>query len=115
MRKELKMDKCREEFEAWLVSYCDEINYHCKNKVLLQNASGYYKMSWVDSAWIGWKASRETMRAIKLPDIYDNKFYCDNYVQNSFGDEVLVDTFKKDDYKASVDKAITSAGYKVEE
>jgi len=95
------MDKCREEFEAWLVSYCDEINYHCKNKVLLQNASGYYKMSWVDSAWMGWKASRESMKAIKLP----HKL-------------VIVDGDYDTGYSESYNEckeAITSAGYKVEE
>ena len=59
------MDKMREEFEAWVTSYAEKIDYTWKDKVTNRDGVNY-KTTWVDSAWIGWKASRESM-VIELP------------------------------------------------
>ena len=49
-------DLIREQFEEWVQSYAKEINYSYQN--ILKRDGENYAVTWVDSAWIGWQASR---------------------------------------------------------
>ena len=101
------MDKCREEFELFWMARCCGLGIEC---VLTRLINGDYYDIKAYYAWIGWKESRESMKAIKLPeeltpdysgDDYRDKFdaaYCDGY------NEAL----------SLAEDAITLAGYKVE-
>lgn len=51
----------REQFEEWLIKYCGEIDYYFAEMATERHANGDYKITWVDSAWIGWQASRESI------------------------------------------------------
>lgn len=62
--------------------------------------------------WIGWKAAREAMKPIKLPDMEDFKGI---EVQWDGENETAYDALLEDDYKEAVVAAIQQAGYKVEE
>lgn len=58
------MDKCREEFEAWI------IKSNATGRVpnfIMKNENGEYVDRQTAYLWIGWQASRESMKAIKLP------------------------------------------------
>ena len=103
MRKGLKMDKCREEFEIFWTARCCGLGIEC---VLTRLINGDYYDIKAYYAWIGWKERQESMQAIKLPNAItaDNRLlgdneYCSGYNQALRGCE----------------KQITSAGYKVEE
>lgn len=90
------MDKCREEFEKWLNE--TKAGYSWK-----KTEPGYtheYSDPYVNLMWKAWKASRENMKAVKLPTKY--RAVIDN---ESFFFNEAVDLCKD---------AITSAGYKVE-
>ena len=92
------MDKCREEFEIFWINRCKEFEIKC---VLTRSAiDGDYLYINTNYAWIGWKASRESMKAIKFPNKYEVITGNECYHFNLAIDEC------KD--------AITSAGYKVE-
>jgi len=93
MRKELKMDKCREEFEA----FCKQ------NDIGYQMSFSQYHSARTDVFWGIWKASRESMKSIKLPD-----YLCSHQTD---GDYCNAYNTAVQDSKRS----ITSAGYKVEE
>ena len=97
------MDKCREEFECWYKNFsgCDVINfdefgfpfagqYKC--------ASNWLQNTTLLASWQAWKASRESMKAIKLPEAT---------FETPGGDNAL-----RED---AVIEAITSAGYEVEQ
>ena len=66
MKKELKMDKCREEFELYMLqsgytecALSKSNHYDCYHDITIDA---------MYSAWkAGLKASRESMKAIKLP------------------------------------------------
>ena len=60
------MDKMREEFETWVKSYAEKIKYKYMDRVLLRDSADGYMSTWVDSAWIGWKASRAAL-CVGLP------------------------------------------------
>jgi hypothetical protein len=92
MRKELKMGKCREEFELFWTARCCGLGIECNLTTLING--DYYDMK-VYYAWIGWRESRESMKAIKLPDL----------------NAMCISTTAKN----KIISAITSAGYKVEE
>ncbi len=95
MRKGLKMDKCREEFELFWINRCKELEIKC---VLTRSAiDGDYLYIDANYAWIGWKASRESMKAIKLPEATFETPSGDNALR----EDAVID-------------AITSAGYEVE-
>lgn len=98
------MDKCREEFESYMLQsgYTEDVlsksnHYDCYHDITIDV---------MYSAWkVVWKASRESMKEINLPNtiksdsrvLGDNE-YCAGYNQ------ALRDC----------EKQITSAGYKVE-
>lgn len=100
------MDKCREEFEVWAVDnltpFGSKLDKHEEFDAYIDGA--------VTACFMAWKASRESMKAIKLPeelipeyegDFYKDKFeeaYCDGY------NEAL----------SLAEDAITLEGYKVE-
>ena len=88
------MDKCREEFEAWI------IKSNATGRVpnfIMKNENREYVDRQTTDLWISWQASRESMKAIKLPDAT---------FETPSGDSAL-----RED---SVIEAIESAGYKVE-
>ena len=99
------MDKCREEFEAYMLKSGYE-----KSALSKSNYYDCYHYTIIDAMYSVWKASRESMKAIKLPeeltpdysgDDYRDKFdaaYCDGY------NEAL----------SLTEDAITLEGYKVE-
>jgi len=92
------MDKCREEFELeWKSQYKNEqITWNSEKSIYVWLTGGYHLPA--NIAFHFWKASRESMKVIKLPT---SRGEC------AGGDAAL----SKDD----VIEAITSAGYKVEQ
>jgi len=102
------MDKCREEFEKyckskWFINLETNKEY---DYIALQTRVKF-------DVWrSAWKASRESMKAIKLPDTS-----CFESIEESWDgeNETTHEVFYKNDYKEAVIDAITSAGYKVEE
>jgi len=70
------MDKCREEFEVWFYKE-SSLNYvYDKSQVFVKfkepdDAEDDYYLLAVRESWKAWKASRESMKAIKLPDTSD--------------------------------------------
>ena len=101
MKKELKMDKCREEFELWLNEYAgSEIDFSVYRGKTPSGEDGYLlktqdATALVTSSWQAWKASRESMKAIKLPPDFNT---------------MRISTTAKN----KIIRSITSAGYKVE-
>ena len=94
------MDKCREEFEIFWTARCCGLGIEC---VLTRLINGDYYDIKAYYAWIGWKERQESMKAIKLPEKYENR--------EKF-------TYEREYYNNAIDEckdAITSAGYKVEE
>jgi hypothetical protein len=89
------MGKCREEFELFWTARCCVIGVEC---VLTRLINGDYCDIKAYYAWIGWKESRESMQAIKLPEATFETPSGDNALR----EDAVID-------------AITSAGYKVEE
>lgn len=64
-------DKIREEFEAWVEKEAKRRKYAYMDFLLLRDPhSDDYRTTWVDMAWMGWKASRESL-VIELPDRLD--------------------------------------------
>ena len=92
------MDKCREEFEIFWTARCCGLGVECNLTTLING--DYYDIK-AYYAWIGWKESRESMKAIKLPD---SKIY--RMAQHGMTQMIDLNDTKD---------AITSAGYKVEE
>lgn len=97
------MDKCREEFELWLNEYAgSEIDFSVYIGKTPSGEDGYLlktqdATALVTSSWQAWKASRESMKAIKLPETL-------NICSESSRDKAIKEC----------KEAITSAGYKVE-
>ena len=58
------MDKCRADFETFWTARCCGLGIEC---VLTRLTNGDYYDIKAYYAWIGWKESRESMKAIKLP------------------------------------------------
>jgi len=96
------MDKCREEFELYMLqsgytecALSKSNHYDCYHDITIDA---------MYSAWkAGRKASRESMKAIKLPD-----YLCSHHTDGDYCSA----------YNAGIEdskEAITSAGYKVEE
>ena len=86
----------RKEFEAWWSGYCDVQGFNYSFATLL---NGEYA-SWPEhNAWIGWQASREAMKPIKLPTKMKNIEAAECYYYNDAIDECR--------------EAIETAGYKV--
>ena len=55
----------RKEFESWWETYCNDRGVNCN---LARLINGEYA-SWPEhNAYVGWQASREAMKPIKLPD-----------------------------------------------
>ena len=88
------MDKCRVEFEAWYERYCTDNGFNCNLQIM---STCSYLNSFSEMCFIGWKASRESMKAIKLPEAT---------FETPSGDNAL-----RED---AVIETITSAGYEVE-
>ena len=59
------MDKCREEFESWIIK--SNTTGRVPN-FTMKNENGAYIDLQTSDLWISWKASRESMKAIKLPE-----------------------------------------------
>lgn len=57
------MDKMREEFESYLAARCNELGIEC---VLTRLINDEYFNHPAHYAWIGWKASRESL-VVELP------------------------------------------------
>lgn len=74
----------------------------------MKNENGEYVDRQTTDLWISWKASRESMKAIELPDQAD--YFSSEYDNDE--NEIL--GFDIDGYSSDVIDAITSAGYKVE-
>jgi len=115
MKRELKMDKCREEFESWYKNFscCDVINFDEFGTPFVGEykcASNWLQNTTLLASWQAWKASRENMKPIKLPDIDDY-----HLTSKYDGEGHEIQRFDCDAYQDSVIEAITSAGYKAEE
>ena len=94
--KELKMDKCREEFEAWIKSETG-FDLHRTQFPMTKYEDQQYHSHNTNMAWLSWKASREGIKAIKFPEATFETPSGDNALR----EDAVID-------------AITSAGYKVE-
>ena len=91
-------EEMRKEFEEWFSSYCNERGFNYSFATLL---NGEYA-SWPEhNAFLGWQASREAMKPIKLPKTMKNTQEQSCYYYNDAIDECK--------------EAIKQAGYKVEE
>lgn len=102
------MDKCREEFESYLLN-----NGYSKDALHKSQYCDYYSRSFTRELWKAWQkawlASRESMKAIKLPELDDY------YLTPKYDSECHeIQRFDCDAYQDSIADAITSAGYKVE-
>ena len=90
-------EEMRKEFEKWFSSYCDARGFNYSFATLL---NGEYA-SWPEhNAFLGWQASREAMKPIKLPVKMKNTEAAECYYYNDAIDECK--------------EAIEQAGYKVE-
>ena len=89
------MGKCREEFELFWMARCCGLGIEC---VLTRLINGDYYDIKAYYAWIGWRESSESMKAIKLPEATFETPSGDNALR----EDAVID-------------AIISAGYKVEE
>ena len=102
------MDKCREEFELFWINRCKELEIKC---VLTRSAiDGDYLYINANYAWIGWKASRENMKAIKFPEELTPEYEGDGY--KSRYEEAYCRGYNQ--ALRDCEKQITSALYKVE-
>ena len=89
-------EEMRKEFEEWFSSYCNERGFNYSFATLL---NGEYA-SWPEhNAFLGWQASREAMKSIKLPTKMKNTEAAECYYYNDAIDECK--------------EAIEQAGYKV--
>ena len=90
-------EEMRKEFEEWFSSYCNERGFNYSFAMLL---NGEYA-SWPEhNAFLGWQASREAMKPIKLPVKMKNTEAAECYYYNDAIDECK--------------EAIEQAGYKAE-
>ncbi len=90
------MDKCREEFEAWIKSETGLNLYRTQFPMTKYEDQQYHNHS-TNLAWFSWQASRENMKGIKLPEATFETPSGDNALR----EDAVID-------------AIASAGYKVE-
>lgn len=90
------MDKCREEFDLWIIENNKSISIP---NFIMKDENGEYVDRQTADLWISWKASRESMKAIKLPEILG--------ADMDGSDRVML--------AHEVIEAIALAGYKVEE
>ena len=89
-------EEMRKEFEEWFSSYCNERGFNYSFATLL---NGEYA-SWPEhNAFLGWQASREAMKPIKLPTKMKNTQEQACYYYNDAIEECK--------------EAIQQAGYKV--
>ena len=90
-------EEIRKEFEEWFSSYCNERGFNYSFATLL---NGEYA-SWPEhNAFLGWQASREAMKPIKLPVKMKNTEAAECYYYNDAIDECK--------------ESIEQAGYKAE-
>lgn len=91
-------EEMRKEFEVWWVNYCIKRGVNCNLARLINDEYA----SWPEhNAYVGWQASREAMKPIKLPTKMKNTQEQSCYYYNDAIDECK--------------EAIQQAGYKVEE
>ena len=91
-------EEMRKEFEGFWINYCANRGVNCN---LARLINGEYA-SWPEhNAYVGWQASREAMKPIKLPKTMKNTQEQSCYYYNDAVDECK--------------EAIQQAGYKVEE
>ena len=86
-------EEMRKEFEAWVISNNKHINVP---NFIMRNDNGTYVDPHTALLWIGWQASREAMKPIRLPD---------TTFETPSGDSAL--------REVGVLDAIHAAGYKV--
>ena len=91
-------EEMRKEFEDWIISNNKNIDIP---NFIMKNDNGAYVDPHTAMLWIGWKASREAMKPIKLP----------TKMKNTESSECCLYNCAIDDCK----EAIESVGYKVEE
>ncbi|MBD8451855.1 hypothetical protein [Serratia rubidaea] len=53
------MDKVQTDFEKWVTYFAKSIDYPYIETVLKKTDNGGYAVTWVDSAWLGWKACHQ--------------------------------------------------------
>jgi hypothetical protein len=92
------IEEMRKEFEEFWVNYCEKRGVNCNLARLINDEYA----SWPEhNAYVGWQASREAMKPIKLPKTMKNTQEQSCYYYNDAIDECK--------------EAIQQAGYKVEE
>jgi len=91
-------EEMRKEFEDWWVDYCEKRGVNCNLARLINDEYA----SWPEhNAYVGWQASREAMKPIKLPLLMKNTQEQACYYYN--------------DAIYECKEAIKEAGYKVAE
>ena len=95
------MDKCREEFEHYMLK-----SGYTEYALSKSNHYDCYHDITIDAMYSAWKASRESMKAIKLPERIPLDRYYTNETDRTLAYNCAINECKD---------AITSAGYKVEE
>lgn len=51
------MERIQELFEKWVMTEAKRRGYVYAENVLLKSSNGDYRTTWVDCAWIGWRAA----------------------------------------------------------
>lgn len=59
-------EEMRKEFEVWILS--SDYNNSVNPSIISKNKDGSYESETAQAWWCAWKASREAMKPIKLPD-----------------------------------------------
>ena len=90
-------NQMRKEFEKWFSSYCDARGFNYSFATLL---NGEYARWPEHNAFLGWQASRQAMKPIKLPTKMNNIQSAECYCYNDAIEECR--------------EAIQQAGIKVE-
>ena len=100
------MNQYLKEFESWFLKYKENESFEAD----LSKTNGRYNYTRTLNLWIGWKASRKSMKAIKFPDELVPEYEGDGY--KSRYDAAYCNGYNE--ALRLVDDSITSAGYKVE-
>ncbi len=93
----MSIEKMRSEFEGWVIKYAAD-NRYTWPEIILNRDGDEYATTWVDSAWIGWQASRAAIEV----DLSDSPGrYYNGAPVSSISDPMQC---WRDGYKAAVDR-----------
>ena len=72
-------EKMREDFEDWALAEAEKRSYKFMDSLFkLSPIDDGYLTTWVDCAWMGWKASRAAL-VVELPSDINGEYYADGW------------------------------------